>query len=215
MGFQQLIQILHDERDVIVGAPFLSFVLVGLGSILGYAVAKWYLTGRLTEKEGLLARYRVALGLVPGSRGVLIELTNEEMRAKATTTAAALRDFEIGMRNETQSAVSGARNEADKAERAMRILRDSSDEFDRKLKADAVSVDTELRRRLGPQALASSVGLPPTFYTASDRAPIGITSLMPSGMGMSAGFAGTFADGIEQMARLLPIEAKRFRPRLR
>jgi hypothetical protein len=204
MDFTQLLQILRDERDVIAGAPFLSSVLVGLGFVIGYAVAVWYFKGRLIEKEGLLARYRVALGLDPRSRGVLIELTNEEMRAKAMTTAAGLRAFEVGMRNELESAARGARNEQDKADRTRHILRDSSDEFDRKLKADAVNVDTELRRRLGPQALASIGGLPPTFYTTSEGAPVGIHSLIPSGSGMSAGFAGVLADGIEQMACLLP-----------
>ena len=79
-----------------------------------------------------------------------------------------------------------------------------SDEFDRKLKADSNLVDNELRRRLGPQAVASIVGVPPSVFSASDKAAVSIIGMMPSGMGMSAGFAGTLADSIEQMARLLP-----------
>ena len=199
-----LLNQLKTESDLIVKSPIAFTVFVLFGFILGYVVAAWYLNGRLSEQEGQLSRYRVALGIDSASSGVLVELSNEELRAKAMTTAGTLRSFEIGLRNESESALNGAKDDKDKAERSFRVLRNKSDEFDRTLKADAVNVDTELRRRLGPKALGSIVGLPPTFYSASDGAPIGITSLLPSGMGMSAGFAGVLADGIEQMARLLP-----------
>ena len=157
-----------------------------------------------SDKDGLLARYRVALGIDKPSQGSLIELTNEEMRAKAMSTAAALREFTVSLRNQTDSAVAGAKDDKDKAERSFRILKEMSDEFDRKLKADSNLVDNELRRRLGPQAVASIVGVPPSVFSASDKAAFSIIGMMPSGMGMSAGFAGTLADSIEQMARLLP-----------
>lgn len=195
---------LRRESELILKTPFafVAFSLIGL--MLGYAVATWYYNGRLVEKEGLVARYRVALGLDKPSQGNLIELTNEEMHAKAMTTVAALREFTISLRNQSDSAVTGARDEKEKAERSFRIMKEMSDEFDRKLKADTNLVDNELRRRLGPKAVASIVGVPPSIFSASDHAAVSIVGMMPSGMGMSAGFAGTLADGIEQMARLLP-----------
>lgn len=197
---------LRQETGLILKSPISFAVFVAFGVVCGYAIATWYYTGRLTEHEGLIARYRVALGIDASSQGNLIELTNEEMRAKAMTTASALREFAIGVRNETNSALVGAKDEKDKAERSFRILRDKSDEFDRKMKADTINVDTELRRRLGPKAVASIVGVTPSLFSASDGAPVNPIGIFPSGMGMSAGFAGTLADGIEQMARLLPVK---------
>ena len=88
------------------------------------------------------------------------------MRAKAMSTASAVRDFTVSFRNQEESAVAGAKDDKDKAERSFR---------------------------------------PPSLFSASDHAAVSIIGVMPSGMGMSAGFAGTLADSIEQMARLLPI----------
>jgi hypothetical protein len=195
---------LRAESELMLKAPFAFAVFVVFGFFLGYVVATWYYSGRMADQDGQLARYRVALGLDNRSDGALITLTNEELRAKAMATVEALRAFNIALRNETESATRGAKDDKDRGERSMRVLKNKSDDFDRTLKADAVNIDTELRRRLGPKAVASIVGVPPSFFSASDGAPIGVTSLLPSGSGMSAGFAGVLADGIEQMARVLP-----------
>jgi hypothetical protein len=199
-----LLKYLKDEADQIMRAPLAFVVFVLFGFILGYVVATWYYEKRLTEQEGTIGRYRVALGLDKPSAGNLIDLSNSELKKMAENMAGRLRAFDVGTRNATQSAVAGSKDEKDKGERTMRVLRDRSDEFDRTMRSDAILLDTELRRRLGPQALASIVGLPPTFYSASDNAPVGIMSLLSSNTGMSAGFVAVLADGLDQMAKLLP-----------
>jgi len=200
----ELLHYIQREWAHVKDAPLVFVVLLILGTTTGWYIASVYYQGRIADKDGLLARYRVALGIDRPSQGSLIELTNKEMRAKAMSTAAALREFTVSLRNQTDSAVAGAKDDKDKAERSFRILKAMSDEFDRKLKADSNLVDNELRRRLGPEAVASIVGVPPSVFSASDKAAVSIIGMMPSGMGMSAGFAGTLADSIEQMARLLP-----------
>lgn len=151
---------------------------------------------------------QVALGVEKASSGALIELTNTEMKAKASTTSARLRNLYQSLERQSRQIQalknSGAIDEKAAAERSFAITREVSEEFDRTLRADAINVDNELRRRLGPQAVASIVGLPRSFFSASDGAPIGVLGLLPSGTGMSAGFLGVLADGIDQMAQLLP-----------
>jgi hypothetical protein len=151
----EILQYLEREWSRVKDAPVVFVVLTLLGISTGWYLASFYYQGRLAEKDGLLARYRVALGIDKPSQGNLIELTNEEMRAKAMSTAAALREFTVSLRNQTNSAVVGAKDDKDKAERSFRVLKEMSDEFDRKLKADSNLVDNELRRRLGPKAVAS------------------------------------------------------------
>jgi len=199
-----LIAFVQQQWTQLMTAPaaFILLLVIGVGA--GFSAGGWYYRDRIDEKNGLISRYRVALGLDKSNEGNLIELNNEEMRAKAMTTASALREFAVSLRNQTESAVAGAKDDKDKATRSFRILKEMSDEFDRKLKADSNLVDNELRRRLGPKAVASIVGVPPSVFSASDRAAVSIVGMMPSGTGMSAGFAGTLADSIEQMARLLP-----------
>jgi hypothetical protein len=190
--------------------------------LLGYGVAAWYYSKRLAEADAQLStknvmlqerdatieRYRVALGMTPASGGALIELSHAEMRAKAATTVAKLRSMSAEMERsglELQRLKnSGKVGEKQFQERQDALLREFSQRFEGELRADAINVDNELRRRLGPKGVASIVGLPKSLYSASDGAPIGIYGLFPSGFGLSAGFLGPLADGIDQMSRLLP-----------
>ena len=52
--------------------------------------------------------------------------------------------------------------------------------------------------------LQAIVGLPPAFYFADDSSPVGLAGLIPGGFGVSEQFICPLADGIEQMANLLP-----------
>jgi hypothetical protein len=162
------------------------------------------------QLERDLGRYRVALGIDQATGGALIELTNTEMKAKAATTSAKLRDFEVSYkrRSEALKAEQAAVGNLDKESifnQQVALMREVSGEFRRTLRADAINVDNELRRRLGPRGVASIVGLPPSFYSASDGAPIGVIGLTTStGNDMDAEFVGTLANGIDQMAQLLP-----------
>ena len=148
---------LKSESKVIAKAPVAFVVFLALGVGLGYLVATWYYNGRMADQDGLLARYRVALGIDKASQGVMIELTTEELRSKALTTASALREFALGTRNEMESQSRDAKDEQDRGRRTMAVLKRRSDMFDRRLKADTVLVDTELRA--APEAWASSGGI--------------------------------------------------------
>lgn len=201
------------EWQQLKAAPFAFMWLFFLGCFIGIVFAGTLYRSQITlkdaqlaDKDAHLARYKVALGIETASQGVLIGLSNEEMRAKAINTAAKLRAFDVASRNVYNDTMKGVSDPHDQAERRQQIEQMRSDEFDRSLKADAINVDTELRRRLGPKALASIVGLPTTFYaTANKDAPVGMVTLVASAAsGWSSAFVGTLADGIERMAQVLP-----------
>ena len=107
--------------------------------------------------------------------------------------------FSFRARNEKLKADT-ALDKKGRGERWVALMKETSDDFDRRLRGEAVNLDNELRRRLGPSAAASIVGVPPSFYSASDGAAIGVHSLVTTGgTRMSINFACVFADGIEQM----------------
>ena len=215
MTLREILLYFSKEWAVLMSAPRTFVVLLVIGVAVGYAASSWYYSGvvsaksaLLEQKEAQLARYKVALGVDKASSGALIELTNTEMKAKAATTSAKLRNLHQSLERQSRQVQSlknsGKLDEKGAAERSFAVMHEVSDEFERTLRAHSINVDNELRRRLGPQAVASIVGLPPSFFSASDGAPIGVVGLIPSGTGMSAGFLGVLADGIDQMAQLLP-----------
>ncbi len=185
-----------------VAAPKVFAVAVAMGVAIGYGGADLLYRARLDRQAVQLANYRVALGLDAASEGALAELTTQELRAKAATTVAALRAFSIATRTEEDAANALATDDTDRAERYAVVRRRRSDEFDRTLRVDAVNVDNELRRRLGP-ATMESIELPRAFYQGSGGTLVSAASVVPGGIGMSAGFAGVLADAIDQMARRL------------
>ncbi len=168
-------------------------VVLMLGGIGG-----WWLAGRMAygpqiedarstiaQRDDQLSRYRIALGIDKAGEGALVELTNGEMKAKAATTAGKVREMAASYRRRAEAVGKEKLNEAVALERQRALMREVGDEFQRTLRADAVNVDNELRRRLGQKVLNSIVGLPPTFY--SDGSPIGLFGLISSAnMGMDA-----------------------------
>jgi hypothetical protein len=216
--FQQIVDYFVAEWGVLRSAPVTFILLVAIAVAVGYIASSWYFSGLLGNKAALIeqkdaqiGRYRVALGIDKPSEGALIELTNAEMKAKAATTSTKVRGMHQSLDRQTRQIQelknSGKLDEKSAAERSFAVIREVSQDFERTLRADAINVDNELRRRLGPKAVASIVGLPPSFFSASDGAPIGVLGLVPSGTGMSAGFLGVLANGIDQMAELLPKDA--------
>jgi hypothetical protein len=170
-----------------------------------------YINDQLTTATGEIARYRVALGIDPASKGALIELNNQEMQAKAASTVVKMRDLcflqekKIG---EIQSQINAKTlDEKGRLDRIQAVHRELSVQFVRTLRSDAFNVDNELRRRLGPQAVATIIGITPSIVS-DDGTRIDILSLALSGTSFSMGFDINFvcvlADGIERMAKLLP-----------
>lgn len=208
-----VLEFLKKEWNVLKSAPF-SFA----GSILvGFLLATWYYSGQiaavkeqLNTKEGQISRYRVALSIDPPSKGALIELRNDELRPKAVATAAKLRELCASFRNRNerlQSELATSKlGEKEKAKRKFDLLKEESDEFDNTMRTDASLVEIELRRRLSPEAKASIVGLPPAFM-ASDGGILNMLNIT-SGSGIDAAFICVLADGIEEMAKLLPADPK-------
>jgi hypothetical protein len=202
---------LKSESEMIVKAPLAFVIFLAFGILVGHAFATWYY-GRqmalkdeqLSAKDGQLSRYRVALGIDKASDGALIELTHAEMKGKAATTSAKVRELIQSYERRSKHIKTLKLDEKAAGERALALMDEVSREFDRGLRADAINVDNELRRRLGPKAVASIIGLPPTFYSASDGAPLGMMSFVPGGF--AAGFLDTLANGIDQMAALLPAD---------
>jgi hypothetical protein len=206
----QLLEHIQKEWAVLKGAPLSFVILVVLGLLTGIAIGSWHYSGRLEEKDSQLSRYRVALGIDKASAGALIELNNEELRAKALATAARLHEMCISFRergeNLQKELAASKLSEKEKGERTSALIKQESDEFDQTTRTDAAIVEIELRRRLSPEAKASIVGLPPAFRGSNG----GFLPLMNilSGSGMDATFICVDADGIEAMAKLLPPDSK-------
>jgi hypothetical protein len=130
----QLIDHIQKEWAVLKAAP-LSFVILAVLCLLaGVAVGSWHYSERLEEKDGQLSRYRVALGIDKASPGALIELNNEELRAKALATAANLHAICISFRGKTESLqkelAASKLNDKEKADRTFALMKEESDEFD-------------------------------------------------------------------------------------
>lgn len=166
---------------------------------------------QIDSKDGEIARYRVALGIDPASKGALIELTNQELQAKSATTVSKLRVFCSTLQKRTDEIQAqldaGKIDQKTESEEKMAVDKELSQDFITNLRSDAFNVDNELRRRLGPQAVAAIVGITPSIVaddgTRVDILTLVATSAMP---GFAVGFTCPLAEGIEQMAKLLPSE---------
>ncbi len=195
------------ELAVLRGAPltFVGLIVVSLTS--GIAVGHWHFSEQLEAKDGEIHRYRVALGIDAASSGALVELNNQELQAKALSTATKLPDmcFSLRRKNDDLQAQldAGKVDKKGQFDRHMAINKEMSEEFARNLRADSFNVDNELRRRLGPDAVRAIVGITPSIVS-DDGTRLDLLSLLPGGSGFDVGFTCTLADGIEQMAKLLP-----------
>jgi hypothetical protein len=208
-----IFEYLKQEWAVLTKAP-LSFI--GLALVFfaaGIGVGLWHYSERLNEKDGQIGRYRVALGIDKASEGALIELSNIELQAKALNTVGKLRDM-CSLYNKRTATVqadfnAGKTDQKGKDERVTAIDTEMSNEFVRNLRADSFNVDNELRRRLGPKAVAAIVGISPSLVDNEGNRIDLLTVVAGSESGFSVTFTCTLADGIEQMAKLLPLDSGR------
>jgi hypothetical protein len=202
-----------------VRAPFTFVGLVVLCLGLGFGGAKLLYSGQIATlheqlgtKDGEIGRYRVALGIDTASKGALIELTDQELQAKSATTVRNLRDLCLTLQNQDdqlQSALNAGKiDKKGQWERHLAIDKELSNEFVPKDQSDAFNVDNELRRRLRPEAVAAIVGITPSII-ADDGIRIDMLTLATGGNApFSVEFTCTLADGIEQMAKMLPSDSK-------
>jgi hypothetical protein len=136
----------------------------------------------------------VAIGVDAATPSALIQLTNKELQAKAETVVGRLRSLsERYVYNIASQALPGLDDRAkhDRKEASERELRELDEQFRGTLRSDAFNVDFELRRRLGPTAVAGIIGVAPSIV-ADDGTRISILQLYDA------------MHSIEQMASLLP-----------
>jgi hypothetical protein len=94
---RDILEYLKKEWGALTKAPF-SFI--GLASVLligGIALGQWHYSELLNEKDGQIGRYRVALGIDPGSAGALVELDNQELALRAKSITQLLREFQSAL----------------------------------------------------------------------------------------------------------------------
>lgn len=204
----QLWDYIKAELAVLKQAP-VSFVgLVVISIAAGVGIGTWHYSERLDAQDSQIKRYRVALGIDSASKGALVELNNEELALRAQSIVAKLREF--NSRLDARIEAVQKLNEASKVgkEQAFKdqqaVMQQVSQEFDSNLASDAYNVDSELQKRLSPEATAHIIRVP--SLTSDSGGHIAITALL-RGTGFDALFIRTLADEIEQMAKLLPSDS--------
>ena len=204
----------------------LSFATLAIVSVsAGFTLGMFYYSGQLStlheqigtlheqirEQSGRIRSYRVALGIDQASEGALIELNNEELRAKGINRAAGLRELCFTQQRkarEIEKLQSAGKIDSKTAfQRVLAMHEELSQQFARTMRADAFNVDTELRRRLSPEAVSGIVGFGRSVV-ADDGARVDLLGLFPPGAGVDVEFSCILAEGIEQMSRMLPATAK-------
>jgi hypothetical protein len=204
------------EWTVLRAAPFSFVILSVLAMSAGFGAGMLIYSGQVSAlreqnntQSGQISRYRVALGIDATSKGAMVELTNDELKAKSATVVLNLRQF----CSEMNRKYAEIRAQVDAKKIDEKAASDQKDDFDKRLsdsfvtnfRADTFNVDNELRRRLGPDAVNSIVGVSHSVIADNgaqvDLLSIAISSSSP---GFTVGFTCVLADSIEQMAKVLP-----------
>jgi hypothetical protein len=194
------------------GGAFVTAVLAS--AVIIWLVMNWGFGRIIDNKDAEVAslkaeneRLRVAANISPATSS-LISLNNSELKKKTAYIVDRLRAISSVVNTRTAE-ISAQSNVDDKAKHSQieSVLKEMDRQFVGEVRADAYNIDFELRRRLGPQIVAGIVGISPSIV-ANDGTRININQLLPSDTTpvFDLGFIPTLADGIEQMARLLPKE---------
>jgi hypothetical protein len=180
----------------------LAVVCLGTASYVGYRAADWYYAKQIRDKDSQISRYRVALNIDKASPSILIELNNEELRAKAENTVGVIRGICLEFQKKDQVLAKQfdeqglPKNRRDELWLAMAT--EIVGKFNRDAKSDFINLDEELRRRLGPSGI-NPLGL------VSPELPFNITALTPGPFGSL--YICNYADELDQMAKRLPSDS--------
>jgi hypothetical protein len=203
-----LLEKLKQEARVIKSAPFSFLLFIVIGGSIGYVASSWYYSKQIMDREQDIRRYRTALGIDKGAASAMVELNNAELKAKALNSASKARDLCFAFkRRESQikpPTKGNKKEEKEAAARDLALMKETSQEFDRDLKADFLNANNEVMRRLDPKYV-SAVTRAPIISNAETGVPIGMLSLMPGDF--EAAFLCIYADQLEQMAKLLPSDS--------
>lgn len=218
---EKLITFLQKEWGELRRAPFSFATLSALFLAIGFAGGTLYYSSQvgslheqISAKDAQLGRYRVALGIDPASKGALVELNNEELKLKAKSTVASLR--ELSSELDAKLSIIQKDIEAKKvdqkqaATRMMTARNDISQDFNNNLASDANNIENELRKRLDPKTIEHIVRVPAFNELDANGNPMShlpFTELF-RGSGMDTFYIKGLANEIEQMADLLPRDSR-------
>jgi hypothetical protein len=151
-------------------------------------------------KDGEIKRLRQALNIEKPDPSLLVELTNDELRAKATHTAGIIRDicFDFSAKSQQLQKQWDERKvaPAQRIKLLGPVATEFAERFDREAKADFLNIDSELRNRLGPEGRNGIVMMPEI------NAKLFAASGLPFFQSLEL---CNYADELDQMAkRLLP-----------
>jgi hypothetical protein len=171
----------------------LVFAIVALVSFaVGFGVALFVDSFRIVARDEQIARDRIALGIDRPSPSALAELSNQELELASSQVVAKLRNMCSSYESQQEKIVSmqlsGQLDDQTAAERANKLLSDTSYEFNRMIRSDSLYIDAEIRKRIGPKAVNQAIATSLSVQSASE---------------MLADSMCDAADQIEQMARLL------------
>jgi hypothetical protein len=214
----EILESLREEKRVIRSAPFSFLVFLAIGATAGYWVSSLNYGGQvaslreqLDAKDAQVGRYRVALGIEPGSKGALVELTNEELALKAKPLVEQLRQFNAELAEKQNQigkrASIGEIAAADVGKERLAVDQEISKEFDSTIASDVYNVENALRSRLDSSALSHVMMVPGFIVNGDPRTRITIPGITRGPM--QAMMLDRLADEIEQMAKLLPPDSRK------
>ena len=217
---RELAEYIAKEWRVLSGAPFSFIILAVLCLLGGLGLASWHysgqistLSGQVTSKDGEISRYRVALGIDKASKGAMVELTNEELYARAVSLTSSVRGLCVLFdKRQAEFAKTFKSNKKSISEAEYNVALEITTDYEKSYRSDVTLMLNELLRRLDPKATAAIVRYP--IGDADTGTPIDVLTLSPGGHNGAAGrtiemsLLCPIADELEQLSKLLSI-AKR------
>jgi hypothetical protein len=207
MDITPIIEFFDKRWEVIQPFRGTFFTVLFAVAALGVGAASWHYSGSIDGLNGQIKlrddqikarddeveRYKRALGILPGSKGNLLELTAEELKAKASNLGERLHKFCASVHD-----LQGLSGDA-----YMQAFLEAGNQFDQTLRADAYLVDNELRRRIDPKALAAIPNIDQSFK-APDGTPIEPSTLFGERDQLGAMLSCQLGITIDELARVLP-----------
>jgi hypothetical protein len=167
---------------------------------------------QLNARDAQIARYRVALGVDPASKGALVELNNQELALKTQAIVARLRQFSSELDEKSkaidQRVSSGEIDKSKVGELKLNAMKEVSQDFDTGLASDTYNVENELRSRLDSSAMSHVITVPALMGDGDPRSRITFPDMF-RGTGFDVLMLRRLADEMEQMAKLLPPDTEK------
>lgn len=194
-------------------AAFIGLSVVALAA--GFAGGMLYYSGQIgslkeqmNTKDGQIGRYRVALGVDKASRGAMVDLTDDELRAMATTIVSKVRDLCSPIRRRAVEIRSATKVDDRAAKRReYQLLRalatEGAEQYNKTIRSDRNLLNNEILRRIDKKAAAAIVRVP--IWDAETGTPTSILTFPATGDGlMDYALMCAAADETEQLSKLLP-----------